>query len=114
MSSRFLVVRSSSWEVIKVSLLTFFLYSSISFFKSWLLLRKSENFKNKREGILLKLPKPNQDLRTDLPTVGIKTVKKCANLGIKGIVVRAKHNIFLDRKKSLKIANKNNMFVSAI
>ena len=71
-------------------------------------------FKNKREGILLKLPKPNQDLRTDLPTVGIKTVKKCASLGIRGIVVKAKHNIFLDRKKSLKIANKNNMFVSAI
>ena len=71
-------------------------------------------FKNKREGILLKLPKPNQDLRTDLPTVGIKTVKKCAILGIRGIVVKAKHNIFLDRKKSLKIANKNNMFVSAI
>tara|TARA_B100000029_G_C17595698_1_gene964047 strand:- start:2397 stop:3209 length:813 start_codon:yes stop_codon:yes gene_type:complete len=75
---------------------------------------KKYTSKNKREGILLKLPKPNQDLRTDLPTVGLKTVKKCAILGIKGIVVKSKHNIFLDRKKSLKIANKNNMFVSAI
>jgi len=70
--------------------------------------------KKARDGILLKFPKPNQDLRTDLPTVGIRTLIKCANLGLKGVVVKAKHNIFLDRKKALKIANKNKMFVSAI
>ena len=67
----------------------------------------------RRDGILLKFPKPNQDLRTDLPTIGIKTLKKCASLGLKGVVIKAKYNIFLDRKKSLKIANKNKMFILA-
>ena len=70
--------------------------------------------KKKRNGILLKYPKPNQDLRTDLPTVGIKTLKKCVNIGLKGIVIKSGHNIFLDKKNSIKIANKNKMFVTVI
>ena len=68
----------------------------------------------KRNGILLKFPKPNQDLRTDLPTVGIRTLKKCVNIGLKGIVIKSGYNIFLDKKNSIKIANKNKMFVTVI
>ena len=71
-------------------------------------------FKNKRQGILLKFPKRNQDLRIDLPTVGLKTMKKCAKIGIKGIVVKANQNIFLDRSKCINLANKNRMFICAI
>ena len=70
--------------------------------------------KNKKEGILLKFPKKNQDLRIDLPTVGIKTIKKCTKIGIKGIVVKANHNIFLDKSKCINLANKNKMFICAI
>ena len=69
---------------------------------------------NKKQGILLKFPKRNQDLRIDLPTVGINTIKKCAKIGLKGIVVKANQNIFLDRKKCISIANKNRMFICAI
>ena len=71
-------------------------------------------FKNKRQGILLKFPKRNQDLRIDLPAVGLKTMKKCAKIGIKGIVVKANQNIFLDRSKCINLANKNRMFICAI
>ena len=42
------------------------------------LLLKRFNLKKNKEGILLKFPKKNQDLRIDLPTVGAKTIKKCA------------------------------------
>ena len=68
----------------------------------------------KKEGILLKFPKLNQDLRIDLPTVGLKTIKKCAKIGLKGIVVKANQNIFLDKSKCINLANKNKMFISAI
>ena len=77
-------------------------------------LLKKTRVKKKRRGILLKFPKPNQDLRIDLPTVGIKTLKKCAKIGIKGIVVKANHNIFLNKQKCIKIANKNKIFIQAI
>ena len=70
--------------------------------------------KRKRDGILLKLPKPNQDLRTDLPTIGLKTLKKCINIGLKGIVIKSSHNIILDKKTCIKLANKNKMFLTTI
>ena len=79
---------------------------------------KIYNFKRanrlNRSGILIKLPKPNQDLRTDLPTIGFKTVKNCIAAGLRGIVVKSKYNIFLDRKKCIRIANKKKFFIHAI
>ena len=78
------------------------------------ILYKRFSYRNKRQGILLKFPKRNQDLRVDLPTVGIKTIKKCIKIGLKGIVVKAKQNIFLDRSKCINLANKNRMFICAI
>ncbi len=70
--------------------------------------------KNKRIGLLIKLPKPNQDLRTDLPTVGLSTLKLCSKIGLKGIVVKSKNNIFLDKEKCINLANKEKMFIFAI
>ena len=76
--------------------------------------RFSSKNKNKRQGILLKFPKQDQDLRVDLPTVGIRTVNRCAKIGLKGIVLKANQNIFLDRSKCINLANKNKMFICAI
>ena len=78
------------------------------------ILIKTFSSKNKKNGILLKFPKRNQDIRIDLPTVGIKTIKKCVKIGLKGIVVKANQNIFLDRSKCISLANKNRMFICAI
>ena len=68
----------------------------------------------KKEGVLLKFPKKNQDLRVDLPTVGIKTINNCKKIGLKGIIVKAKQNIFLDKTKCINLANKIKMFICAI
>ena len=45
-------------------------------------------------GILIKLPKPKQDLRMDLPTIGINTLKDCKKFGLKGIVLKSKKIFF--------------------
>ena len=66
--------------------------------------------KNDLNGVLVKFPKPKQDIRIDLPTIGLKTIKQCRKVGLKGLVLKAK-NIFLDRQKSISYANKNNMFI---
>ena len=63
-------------------------------------------------GILIKIPKKKQDLRVDLPTVGLDTLKDCKKAKIKGIVLKSKENIFLEQKKCISFANKNKMFVS--
>ena len=75
------------------------------------MLKKIKKLKNITNGVLVKFPKKKQDIRVDLPTVGLKTLKQCKASGIKGIVLKHKRNIFLDKKKSIKYANKNKMFI---
>jgi len=64
------------------------------------------------QGILIKFPKKKQDLRVDLPTVGLDTLKDCKNAKIKGIVLKSNQNIFLDKKQCINFANKNNIFIT--
>jgi len=71
---------------------------------------KSKQFKNK--GVLVKFPKKKQDLRVDLPTVGLKTLNQCKSAGLKGIVLKSKQNVFLEKKKCISFANKNRMFIT--
>ena len=75
------------------------------------LLKKLKNKKLINNGVLVKFPKKKQDLRVDLPTVGLKTLKQCKLAGLKGIVVKNNQNIFLERKKCINFANKNKMFI---
>ena len=67
-----------------------------------------------KKGILIKLPKTKQDLRVDLPTIGIDTFKDCNKVGIKGIVVKSNQNILLNKEVSIKYANQNKLFLIAI
>ncbi len=71
---------------------------------------KSKRFKNK--GVLVKFPKKKQDHRIDLPTVGFKTFKQCKSAGIKGVVLKSRQNVFLEKKKCIKFVNKNKMFIT--
>ena len=68
----------------------------------------------KKGGILIKLPKVKQDLRVDLPTIGIDTFKDCNKAGIRGIVVKSNQNIILNKEFSIKYANQNKLFLIAI
>ena len=76
------------------------------------MLRKCKSKKFKNKGVLVKFPKKKQDLRVDLPTVGLKTLTQCKSAGLKGIVLKSKRNVFLERKKCINFANKNKMFIT--
>jgi DUF1009 family protein len=78
------------------------------------MLQKFRTKKYKNTGVLVKLPKKKQDVRIDLPTVGFETLLQCKNANLKGIVLKSKKNIFLDKKKSINFANKNKMFIKVI
>ena len=73
---------------------------------------RSKKFRN--HGVLVKFPKNRQDLRVDLPTIGFNTFKQSKTAGLKGIVVKNKQHVFLDKNKCIKFANKNKMFISVI
>ena len=70
---------------------------------------KSKKFKN--YGVLVKFPKKKQDLRIDLPTIGFKTIKQTKAAGLKGIVLKDKQHVFLDKNKCMNFANKHKMFI---
>ena len=76
------------------------------------MLEKSRSKKFRNHGVLVKFPKKKQDLRVDLPTIGLKTLKQSKNTGLKGIVIKSKQHVFLDKNKCIKFANKNKMFIS--
>ena len=76
------------------------------------MLKKCISKKFRNNGVLVKFPKKKQDLRIDLPTVGLKTLKQCKSAGLKGIVLKNKQNIFLDKNQSINFANKNKMFIT--
>ena len=75
------------------------------------MLRKCKNRKYKNSGVLVKYPKEKQDLRIDLPTIGLKTFLQCKLAGLNGIVLKGKQNVFLNKKKCISFANKNKMFI---
>ena len=65
-------------------------------------------------GILIKFPKKKQDLRMDLPTIGLQTLKDCKRYGLKGIILKSKKNIILEKAKCIHFANKNRIFIKVI
>ena len=75
------------------------------------MLKNIKKQKNKNNGVLVKFPKKKQDKRIDLPTVGLHTLKQCKSAGLKGIILKHKNNIFLDKNKAINFANKNKMFI---
>ena len=79
-----------------------------------IMLRKCKGKKLRNSGVLVKFPKKGQDLRIDLPTVGLKTFQQCKKAGLKGVVLKNKCNVFLERNKCINFSNKNKMFIKII
>lgn len=57
-------------------------------------------------GFVVKVSKPNQDMRFDVPVVGEETVNVAANAGLRGIVPEAGAVLLLDREKVVAAAEK--------
>ncbi len=65
-------------------------------------------------GVLVKAPKPQQDRRIDLPTIGPATVRLAAQAGLRGIAVEAGATILLDRDEAMSAADTAGLFLIAI
>ncbi len=67
-----------------------------------------------REGVLVKLPKPSQDRRLDLPAIGIDTIAQAKAAGLAGIAVEARGSIVVDAQKFVEAAEQAGLFVVAL
>ena len=61
--------------------------------------------------ILVKAPKPQQDRRVDLPTIGPGTAMRAADAGLDGIVIEAGGVIVLDQDAVLRILDERGLFL---
>lgn len=64
-----------------------------------------------RKGVLAKLPKPIQDLRLDMPTIGLATVEDAAEAGLSGIVGRKDHLLIVDKPAVFARAAELGLFI---
>jgi hypothetical protein len=65
-------------------------------------------------GVLVKLPKPRQELRVDLPTIGVQTIERACAAGLAGIAVKAGATLVLDEAALIARADALGLFVVGI
>ena len=65
-------------------------------------------------GVLVKAPKPNQDRRFDLPSIGPKTAEGVARAGLAGIAVVAGETIVAEPSELVAAADRANIFVVGV
>lgn len=63
------------------------------------------------KGVLVKRPKPGQDLRVDMPAVGPDTLRRAAAAGLAGVSVAAGAVLILDRAATLAAADEAGLFL---
>lgn len=70
--------------------------------------------KKKSSGVFAKMTKPGQDLRIDIPAIGVDTVNAVADAKLKGIVVNTKTCFVVNKDAVVNQANKRGIFILAL
>lgn len=66
------------------------------------------------DAVLVKLPKPGQEMRVDLPAIGPRTVERAHACGLAGIIVAAGRALVLERAQMVAMADACGLFVVGI
>ncbi|MDW2994984.1 MAG: UDP-2,3-diacylglucosamine diphosphatase LpxI [Alphaproteobacteria bacterium] len=70
--------------------------------------------KKKSSGVFAKMTKPDQDLRIDIPAIGVDTVNAVADAKLNGIVVNTKTCFVVNKDAVVKQANARGIFILAL
>ena len=68
----------------------------------------------KKDAVVVKVAKPSQDKRFDIPAVGLKTLKKIRHHKGAVLAVEAGETIMIDKKELIEYANRHNIAVVAV
>lgn len=63
---------------------------------------------------IVKVSKPEQDIRFDIPVVGLNTIKNIIRAKGKCLAFEANQTLFIDKEESIKFANKKGLIVVAV
>jgi UDP-2,3-diacylglucosamine hydrolase len=67
----------------------------------------------RKDAIMIKVPKPNQDMRFDVPVIGIETIGVAAEVKLRVIAVEAGRTLLLERDAIIDLANRSNISIVA-
>ena len=62
-----------------------------------------------KEAVAVKVSKPNQDFRFDVPVIGTKTLEVAANANLVAIGIEAEKTLLLEKEKIIELADKYNI-----
>ncbi len=68
----------------------------------------------KRDACVIKVAKPNQDKRFDIPAIGLRTLKTMRKYKASLIAVEAGETIIVDQEAVIKYADKHNIVIMAV
>lgn len=70
---------------------------------------------SRRSGVtVVKVSRPKQDMRFDIPVVGPGTIKSLISAGARCLAIEAEKTLFIEREKSLELADKKGLCVVAV
>ncbi len=70
--------------------------------------------KKVKAAVVVKVSKPSQDQRFDIPTVGLRTLKTMKRYGANVLAVEAGETFIVEEEEMINFANKNKMVVVAV
>lgn len=65
-------------------------------------------------GVLVKAPKPGQDRRFDLPSIGPRTIENVARAGLAGVAVAAGSAIIVEAAAAIAAADRADIFLAGV
>ena len=65
-------------------------------------------------GVLVKLAKPGQERRADLPTIGVETIRQVQNAGLRGVAFEAGSTILANGSLMIEAANAGGIFLLGV
>lgn len=63
---------------------------------------------------IVKVAKPRQDMRFDIPVIGLRTIQNLVKAGVKCLAVEAGKTLFIDREQALGLAEKKGICIVGI
>lgn len=63
---------------------------------------------------IVKVSKPNQDMRFDIPAIGYNTVKNLVKVHARCLAIEAEKTLFIDKEQSLQLADRFNISIVAV
>jgi DUF1009 family protein len=78
------------------------------------IIQRAAGLVNGRALRVVKLAKPNQDLRFDVPVIGPATVQLMARLKASAIAIEARKTLMIDRDELISVADRENVTIVAV